>query len=107
AYLSVLGNEPERAVPETRTAIEELRAVNITRMLVSPLHNIGDLLLRGGHLEEAADAFREALRLAGLHGHAYHINLNAGFLGYTLARLGQVEEGAAMLSDARRGLAQI
>ncbi|HEY0137680.1 MAG TPA: hypothetical protein VGB85_26525, partial [Nannocystis sp.] len=107
AYLAVLGNEPERAIPETREAIEQLRAVNITRMLVSPLHNIGDLLLRSGDLEAAGLAFKEALALAGLHGHTYHIHLNAGFLGYTLARLGQVEEGAAMLADARRGLAQI
>jgi serine/threonine protein kinase/tetratricopeptide (TPR) repeat protein len=107
AYLAVLGNEPERAIPETREAIEQLRAVNITRMLVSPLHNIGDLLLRSGDLQAAALAFKEALALAGLHGHTYHIHLNAGFLGYTLARLGQVEEGAAMLADARRGLAQI
>lgn len=107
AYLSVLGNEPERAIPETRDAIEQLRAVNITRMLISPLHNIGDLLLRSNELEGAADAFNEALRLAGLHGHTYQIHLNAGFLGYTMARLGEVEEGAAMLAEARRGLAQI
>ncbi len=107
AYLAVLGNEPERAIPETRQAIEQLRAVNITRMLISPLHNIGDLLLRSGDLEAAAEAFREALRLAGLHGFTYQIHLNAGFLGYTLARLGKVEEGAAMLADARRGSTQV
>jgi serine/threonine protein kinase/tetratricopeptide (TPR) repeat protein len=107
AYLAVLGNEPERAIPETRQAIEQLRAVNITRMLISPLHNLGDLLLRSGDLEAAADAFREALRLAGLHGFTYQIHLNAGFLGYTLARLGKVEEGAAMLADARRGSMQV
>jgi hypothetical protein len=77
AYLAVLGNEPERAIPETRQAIEQLRAVNITRMLISPLHNIGDLLLRSGDLEAAAEAFKEALRLAGLHGHTYQIHLNA------------------------------
>jgi tetratricopeptide (TPR) repeat protein len=105
AYLAVLGNEPERAIPETRQAIEQLRAVNITRMLISPLHNIGDLLLRSGDLEAAADAFKEALRLAGLHGHTYQIHLNCGFLGYTLARMGKVEEGAAMLAEARRGFA--
>ncbi|MBL8974826.1 MAG: protein kinase [Myxococcales bacterium] len=107
AYLAVLGNEPERAIPETRQAIEQLRAVNITRMLISPLHNLGDLLLRSGDLEAAAEAFREALRLAGLHGHTYQIHLNCGFLGYTLARLGKVEEGAAMLADARRGFLQV
>ncbi len=107
AYLAVLGNEPERAIPETRQAIEELRAVHITRMLISPLHNLGDLLLRSGNIEHAAEAFKEALQLSGLHGFTYQIHLNAGFLGYTLARLGEVEEGAAMLADARRGLQQI
>jgi tetratricopeptide (TPR) repeat protein len=107
AYLAVLGNEPERAIPETRQAIEQLRAVNITRMLISPLHNIGDLLLRSGDLEQAAEAFKEALRLAGLHGFLYQINLNAGFLGYVIARMGQVEEGAAMLAEARRGMQPI
>ena len=107
AYLAVLGNEPERAIPETRQAIEQLRAANITRMLISPLHNIGDLLLRSGDLEPAADAFKEALRLSGLHGYTYQIHLNAGFLGYAMARMGEVEEGAAMLAEARRGLAQI
>ncbi len=107
AYLSVLGNEPERAIPETRQAIEQLRAANITRMLIGPLHNLGDLQLRSGDLEAAAEAFREALRLAGLHGFTYQIHLNAGFLGYTLARLGKVEEGAAMLADARRGFMQV
>ena len=107
AYLAVLGDEPERAIPETRQAIEQLRAVNITRMLISPLHNIGDLLLRSGDLEQAAEAFKEALRLSGLHGYLYQINLNAGFLGYVIARMGQVEEGAAMLAEARRGLQPI
>ena len=76
-------------------------------MLISPLHNIGDLLLRSGDLEQAAEAFKEALRLAGLHGFLYQINLNAGFLGYVIARMGQVEEGAAMLAEARRGMQPI
>lgn len=107
AYLAVLGNEPERAIPETREAIDQLRGANITRMLINPLHNIGDLLLRTGDLQAAADAFKEALRLSGLHGFTFQIHLNRGFLGYTLARMGEVEEGASMLAEARHGVAQI
>ncbi|MCY1056398.1 protein kinase [Nannocystis sp. SCPEA4] len=107
AYLAVLGNEPERAIPETRAALEQLRAAGVTRMLINPLHNLGDLLLRGGDFEGASESFREALRFAGLHGFAYHLHLNRGFLGYTLARMGEVEEGAAMLAEARRGIQTI
>lgn len=104
AYLAVLGNEPERAIPETRAAVEQLRATGVTRLLTNPLHNLGDLLLRSGELHEAAECFRDALRIAGLHGHVYQLALNRGFLGYTLARMGDVEEGAAMLSEARRSI---
>jgi tetratricopeptide (TPR) repeat protein len=107
AYLAVLGNEPERAIPETRDAIDQLRAAGTTRMLINPLHNIGDLLLRTGHLQAAAEAFEEALRLSGLHGYVYQIHLNRGFLGYARARMGDVEEGASMLAEARRGMQQI
>ncbi len=107
AYLAVLGNEPERAIPETRAALEQLRAAGITRMLINPLHNLGDLLLRSNEFEGAAECFREALRFAGLHGFAYQLHLNRGFLGYTLARMGEVEEGAAMLAEARRGILTI
>ncbi|HEY8379571.1 MAG TPA: protein kinase, partial [Nannocystis sp.] len=107
AYLAVFGNEPERAIPETKIALEELRAAGITRVLINPLHNLGDLLLRSGDFEGAAECFREALRFAGLHGFAYQLHLNRGFLGYTLARMGEVEEGAAMLAEARRGLAAV
>ncbi|MFY0537978.1 protein kinase domain-containing protein [Nannocystis pusilla] len=107
AYLAVLGNEPERAIPETRAALEQLRAAGVTRMLINPLHNLGDLLLRSGDFEGASESFREALRFAGLHGFAYHLHLNRGFLGYTLARMGEVEEGAAMLAEARRGIQTI
>jgi serine/threonine protein kinase/tetratricopeptide (TPR) repeat protein len=107
AYLAVLGNEPERAIPETRVALEQLRAAGITRMLINPLHNLGDLLLRSGDFEGAAESFREALRFAGLHGFTYQLHLNQGFLGYTLARMGEVEEGATMLAEARRGMQAI
>ena len=107
AFLAVLGGEPECAVPETRQAIEELRSANTTRLLIPPLHNLGDLLLRTGHTAQAAEAFREAIRLSGLHGYDFHVNLNRGFLGYTIARMGEVEEGAAMLAEAKAGMLQI
>ncbi len=107
AFLAVLGGEPERAVPETRQAIEELRSANTTRLLIPPLHNLGDLLLRTSRFALAAEAFREAIRLGGLHGYDFHVNLNRGFLGYTIARMGEVEEGAAMLAEAKSGMLQI
>jgi serine/threonine protein kinase/tetratricopeptide (TPR) repeat protein len=107
AFLAVLGGDPECAVPETRQAIDELRSANTTRLLIPPLHNLGDLLLRTGHTAQAAEAFREAIRLSGLHGYDFHVNLNRGFLGYTIARMGEVEEGAAMLAEAKAGMLQI
>ncbi|MCB9705949.1 MAG: protein kinase [Myxococcales bacterium] len=107
AFLAVLGGEPERAVPETRQAIDELRSAGTTRLLIPPLHNLGDLLLRTGLFAQAAEAFREAIRLSGLHGYDFHVNLNRGFLGYTIARMGEVEEGAAMLAEAKAGMQQI
>ncbi|MBK8262539.1 MAG: protein kinase [Nannocystis sp.] len=107
AFLAVLSGDAARAIPETRQAIDELRLANTTRLLIPPLHNLGDLLLRSGEHEAAADAFREAIRLAGLHGYDFHVNLNRGFLGYTLARLGHVEEGAVMLADAKADMQQI
>ncbi|MEZ4452144.1 MAG: serine/threonine-protein kinase [Nannocystaceae bacterium] len=107
AFLAVLGGEPERAIPETRQAIEELRSANTTRLLIPPLHNLGDFLLRSGRFTEAAETFREAIRLSGLHGYDFHVHLNRGFLGYTIARMGEVEEGAAMLAEAKAGMQQI
>ena len=107
AFLAVLSAEPARAIPETRHAIDELRHANTTRLLIPPLHNLGDLLLRSGELALAADAFREAIRLAGLHGYDFHVSLNRGFLGYTIARLGEVDEGAAMLAEAKAGMQQL
>lgn len=107
AFLAVLGGEPERAIPETRQAIDELRSANTTRLLIPPLHNLGDFLLRSGRFAEAAETFREAIRLSGLHGYDFHVHLNRGFLGYTIARIGEVEEGAVMLAEAKAGMQQI
>lgn len=107
AFLAVLSGDAERAIPETRVSIDELRQANTTRLLIPPLHNLGDLLLRSGKYADAADAFREALRLAALHGYDFHVHLNRGFLGYTIARMGEVEEGAAMLAEAKAGMQQI
>lgn len=107
AFLAVLGGDPERAIPETKTAIEQLRNANMPRLLLTPLHNLGDLNLRCSELEGAADAFREAIRLAALYGFDHSVHLNRGFLGYTLARLGELEEGAALLAEAKRGISQM
>ncbi len=107
AYLGVFGGAPERVIPELETAIEELRAANLNRLLLTPLHNLGDLLLRSGDLERAEAAFEEALRLAALYGYDYHVHLNRGFLGYVLARRGSLQEGADLLAEAKAGMADL
>lgn len=106
AFLAVLGGDPDRAIPETEEAIEELRAAKVPRLLHTPLHNLGDLYLRHDQLENAADAFREAISIASLFGLDQAVHLNRGFLGYTLARLGNVEEGAELLATARKDMQQ-
>jgi serine/threonine protein kinase/predicted transcriptional regulator len=105
AFLAVLGGDPDRGVPETRNAIEELRARNVPRLLMTPLHNLGDLQLRTDDIDGAEQSFREAIKLAQLYGIDHQVHLNRGFLGYTLARKGQVEAGADLLDEAKRGLA--
>jgi tetratricopeptide (TPR) repeat protein len=107
AFLAVLGGDPERAIPETAAAIEQLRRANMPRLLLTPLHNLGDLRLRCDELEGAADAFREAIRLASLYGFDHSVYLNRGFLGYVLARMGQPEEGAVLLAEAKRAISQM
>ena len=62
AYLAALSNEPGRAIPETEQAVEELRAANLPRLLLTPMHNLGDLRLRNEQLEGSEEAFREAMR---------------------------------------------
>lgn len=107
AYLAVLGGDPGRAIPETEAAIEELQAANLPRLLLTPLHNVGDLRLRNDDLEGAEEAFREAIRLASVYGFDYHVHLNRGFLGYVRARRGDPEEGAALLAEGKDGILQI
>lgn len=106
AFLAVLGGDPERAIPETNDAIAQLRAAKLPRLLHIPLHNIGDLYLRNGQLEEAAAAFEEAMRIAGTYGLDQSVHLNRGFLGYAKARLGQVQDGSELLAAARRDMQQ-
>lgn len=107
AYLAVLGGDPERAIPETESAIEELQAANLPRLLLTPLHNVGDLRLRNDDLEGSEEAFREAIRLASVYGFDYHVHLNRGFLGYVRARRGDPEEGSALLAEGKEGILQI
>ena len=104
AFLAVLGGDPDQAIPETEEAIEHLRAAKVPRLLHTPLHNLGDLYLRAGELEKAAKAFNEAISIASLFGVDQAVHLNRGFLGYTLARLGEVEEGAEKLATARAAM---
>ncbi len=107
AYLAVLGGDPERAIPETEQSLEEIHASKMSRLLLTPLHNLGDLRLRNDDLGLAEEAFRESIRLASVYGFDYHVHLNRGFLGYVMARQGEVEEGAALLGEAKEGMMQI
>jgi len=107
AYLAVLGGDPERAIPETEQSLEEIHASKMSRLLLTPLHNLGDLRLRNDDLRLAEEAFRESIRLASVYGFDYHVHLNRGFLGYVMARQGEVEEGAALLGEAKEGMMQI
>lgn len=107
AYLAVLGGDPGRAIPEVERSIGELQQANLPRLLLTPLHNLGDLRLRNEDLPRAEEAFREAIRLASVYGFDYHVHLNRGFLGYVRARRGDAEEGAAMLGEAKEGMLQV
>jgi len=107
AYLAVLGGDPERAVPEMEQALEELQAARLPRLMMTPLHNLGDLRLRNDDLALAEEAFREAIRLATVYGVDYQYHLNRGFLGYAMARRGDVEEGATLLGEAKEGMMQV
>ena len=107
AYLAVLGGEPARAIPEMEQAIEELHHANLPRLLLTPLHNVGDMRLRNDDIDGAEDAFRECIRIASVYGFDYHVHLNRGFLGYVLARRGDVEEGTALLGAAKQGMTAI
>lgn len=107
AYLAVFGGDPERAIPEIETAVQQIRDANLPRLLLTPLHNLGDLRLRNEDLAHAEEAFRECMRLAAMYGFDYHVQLNRGFLGYVLTRKGDLEEGASLLADAKSGMMAI
>jgi serine/threonine protein kinase len=107
AYLAVLGGDPGRAIAEIEASVQEIRDANLPRLLLTPLHNLGDLRLRNEDLAQSEEAFREAIRLAAMYGHDYHVHLNRGFLGYVLARRGNAEDGAALLTDAKTGMVAV
>ena len=107
AFLAVLGGDPQRAIPETEDAISALHDANLPRLLLTPMHNLGDLRLRAGDLALAESSFREAIRLASVYGFDYHLHLNRGFLGYVLARSGDADQGAELLGEAKDAMAVI
>lgn len=107
AFLAVLGGDPQRAIPETEDSIGALHAANLPRLLLTPMHNLGDLRLRAGDLELAEVSFREAIRLASVYGFDYHLHLNRGFLGYVLARRGDADQGAELLGEAKDAMTVI
>ena len=107
AFLAVLGGDPQRAIPEMEDAINALHDANLPRLLLTPMHNLGDLRLRAGDLARAETAFREAIRLASVYGFGYHLHLNRGFLGYVLARSGDIDQGAELLGEAKDAMAVI
>lgn len=106
AFLSVLSGDPQRGIPEMEQTVKEIRLRNTPRLLHNPLHNLGDLYLRNAEFDRAAETFREAQRLASLYGGDNDVYINMGFLGYTLARMGDPDEGAALLAEAKTALSQ-
>lgn len=106
AFLSVLSGDPQRGIPEMEQTVKEIRLRNTPRLLHNPLHNLGDLHLRNAEFDRAAETFREAQRLASLYGGDNDVYINMGFLGYTLARMGDPDEGAALLAEAKSALSQ-
>lgn len=107
AFLGMLGGDPSLGIPEIEAAIEETRAIKLPRLLLTPLHNLGDLKLRSGDLDGAEHAFRETIRRSTLYGMETNLQLNRGYLGYVLALRGAIEEGAEMLADAKRELSRM
>lgn len=109
SYLSgaaLLGSstDPERFIPELAQAVEDIRDAGSDRLLRTPLHNLGDLHVRAGHFQEAIDVFEEALALTTLLGAEYDTFLNRGYLGYAMARHGDVDTGARLVASARDGM---
>ena len=100
SFLSTLSGEYERGLEELEEAIAATRESESTRLLTSPLHNTGDLYLRLGRLERAAEYFDEACTLCRMFKMGQMTALNQGFLGYTYALQGRVDEGAGLLEDA-------
>jgi tetratricopeptide (TPR) repeat protein len=100
SFLCTLSGQYERGLEELEDVVLQTRAADTPRLLISPLHNLGDLYLRLERNEEAADCFREALRLCKLFRMPSNAALNLGFLGYAMAFLSKIDEGAEMLRDA-------
>ncbi len=107
AFLAVLGGDPQRAIPEVEDSISALHDANLPRLLLTPMHNLGDLRLRAGELALAEASFRESIRLASVYGFDYHLHLNRGFLGYVMARRGDADHGAELLGEAKDAMAVI
>jgi tetratricopeptide (TPR) repeat protein len=100
SFLSTLSGEYERGLEELEEAIAATRESESSRLLTSPLHNTGDLYLRLGRLDKAAEYFDEASSLCRMFKMGQMTALNQGFLGYTYALQGKVDEGAGLLEDA-------
>lgn len=99
-FVAIFSATPTLAIPEIEASIVDLRKANVPRLLMAPLHNLGDLYLRLEDLDKAAEQFREAIRLATLYGVEHAVHLNRAFLGYTLARQGDLEEGAELIRES-------
>lgn len=100
SFVSTLSGQFTRGLAELEEAIENTRASDTPRLLMSPLHNTGDLYLRLDRLDDAVICFDEALRLCRTYKDHVMASLNQGFLGYSMALRGQVEEGAVLLAEA-------
>ncbi|TPV97229.1 MAG: hypothetical protein B7733_00605 [Myxococcales bacterium FL481] len=99
-FVAIFSANPNLAIPEIESSIADLRKANVPRLLRAPLHNLGDLYLRLDDYPSAAEQFREAIRLATLYGVEHAVHFNRAFLGYTLARQGNLDDGAPLVRES-------
>ena len=87
----------------TKRLLDHARAHGLRYLQVSTDEVYGDV----DAPHRSVETFRECVRLASLYGYEQSLHLNRGFLGYALARMGDPQEGAAMLSEAKTALAHV
>jgi tetratricopeptide (TPR) repeat protein len=99
AYLAIQG--PEVALEHFRRSLEILREADMPHLLGICLNNLGEVYLELGQLDEAADCFRQAWKVAssvGALGQAHSLHN----LGRVYLELGRPQEAVAGLRESLR-----